>query len=341
MTLNVWSGLDYKGTLMMGEYESPEIRERRYQAFLAEIRRLSPDVIGINEANFLPDYVERLARDLDFDIIHHVGVSGARIGRAGVPWNLREGDAILARRGLCLEFAGRKHLGGGGFVYNWASFHTDDATQVLVGSISAGWQQIFVAVTHLHASPEDSPAMLGKVKSLAAKLGRDEQETAQALAQLKADNDWRAGEVKSLLSYLSATVPKGAPIILLGDFNAVITSPEIRPLVEAGWTDAYGAVARDDGFTWDPARNMNIRKYYPGEPDDKHAGLYEYLCRHKETQRSRIDFIFLNNAFSASRVMESAVCADRVTGGVHPSDHFGVVSKISLAESFSDGKYRK
>ena len=183
--------------------------------------------------------------------------------------------------------------------------------------------------------------MRDKVKSLAAKLGRGEQEAAQALAQLRADNDWRAGEVKAMLSYLSATVPKGAPIILLGDFNAVITSPEMRPLVEAGWIDTYRAVSRDDGFTWDPARNMNIRKYYPGEPDDKNAGLYEYLSRHKEMQRSRIDFIFLNNAFSAPQVMESSVCADRGTTGLHPSDHFGVVSKISLAESISGRKVRK
>ncbi|PKL74266.1 MAG: hypothetical protein CVV27_21380, partial [Candidatus Melainabacteria bacterium HGW-Melainabacteria-1] len=156
MTINVWSGLDYRGTLIMGEYEIPGIREKRYQALLGEIRRLSPDIIGINEANFLPDYVERLAGDLDYDFIFHVGVSGARVGRLGIPWNLREGDALLARRGMGLEFVGRKHLGGGGFVANWASFHTEDATQVLVGSVNAGWRKIFVAVTHLHASPGDS-----------------------------------------------------------------------------------------------------------------------------------------------------------------------------------------
>lgn len=102
VTINVWSGLDYKGTLKMGEYETPEVREARYQALLAELKKLSPDVVGLNEANFLPDYAKRLAADLGFDYLHHVGVSGVRIGRVGLPWNLREGDAILARKELRL-----------------------------------------------------------------------------------------------------------------------------------------------------------------------------------------------------------------------------------------------
>ena len=59
MTINVWSGLDYKGTLSMGEYESGDVREKRFRALAAEIRRLSPDIIGIYEANPLPDYDPR------------------------------------------------------------------------------------------------------------------------------------------------------------------------------------------------------------------------------------------------------------------------------------------
>jgi len=338
MALNVWSGLDYRGTLSMGEYETPEVRESRYRALLAELRRHSPDIIGVNEANFLPDYVERLAGDIGYDFMYHVGVSGARIGRVGVPWNLREGDAILARRGLGLKYVGRKHLGGGGFVRNWSSFHTDDATQVVLGSVKAGGKEIYVAVTHLHASPDDTTDMREKLASLAKELRRSAVDVEAAEARLRADNEWRAAEVKALLAYLADTVPKGAPVILMGDFNAVISSPEMKPLVDAGYLDTYavhvknsGVVAGlDSGFTWDPVLNLNIRKHYSGKPDDNDASLYDYLSRFKETRRSRIDFIFLNSSFAA-KVVESSVCADRKMHGVHPSDHFGVVTKIELA----------
>ena len=62
--INVWSGLDYQGALSMGEYETDDRREARYRALLAGLRALDPDVIGVHEANPIPRYVERLARDL-------------------------------------------------------------------------------------------------------------------------------------------------------------------------------------------------------------------------------------------------------------------------------------
>ena len=153
MTINVWSGLDYIGTFKMGEYESTQIREKRYQALLKEIARLNPDIIAINEANFLPEYVRRLAGDLQYDCIYHVGVAGLKIGRIGIPINLKEGDAILARKELQLQMAGHKQLSGGGIITNHFSFHTEDATQVLVGKIIVNGKPVYIAFTHWHASP--------------------------------------------------------------------------------------------------------------------------------------------------------------------------------------------
>ena len=153
MTFNVWSGLDYKGTLSMGEYEPAPVREKRFRALVAEIRKLSPDVIGINEANKLPDYVEKLAGETGYDVIFHVGVSGVRVWRAGLPWNLKEGDALLAKKDLCLACVAREQLSGGGFVWNNLSFHTQDATQVLLGKIRVNGEDVYLADTHWHSSP--------------------------------------------------------------------------------------------------------------------------------------------------------------------------------------------
>ena len=135
----------------MGTYETEALREKRYQTLVEQIKELEPDVIGIQEANLLPDYAERLAGDLDMDYIQHIGVSGVRLGPIGLPTNLREGDALLAKKHLGLKFAGRKQLSGG-YVGAHASFHFEDATQILAGSIELNGSKVYVFVTHWHSS---------------------------------------------------------------------------------------------------------------------------------------------------------------------------------------------
>jgi hypothetical protein len=103
LTINVWSGLDYKGTFRMGEYESAERRNSRYQALLAQIRKIDPDVIFIQEANPVARYSTKLAKSIGFDRIHQVCMAGIKFGPIGIPTNFKEGMAILARGSLNLK----------------------------------------------------------------------------------------------------------------------------------------------------------------------------------------------------------------------------------------------
>jgi len=330
VTINIWSGLDYKGTLKMGEYETPEIREGRYQVLLAELKRLSPDVIGLNEANFIPDYVERLAGDLGYDYIYHVGVSGVRIGRVGLPWNLREGDAILARKELRLEYAGRKHLGGGGFVWNWLSFHTEDATQVLLAKMRAGERDVYVAVTHVHASPADTLETRERLAELKKKFNYTDAELAAAVAKLERDNNWRRDEIEKLIVFLKEKVPAGAPLILMGDFNNEIDSPEMRRLIAAGYSDSFRADAKNPGYTWNGLENANIRKHYGKRRNEKHEDIYEHLDDVNVLSGRRIDFILVNEVLGKNASVQSKVCCNTMWDGLHPSDQYGVFSEIRL-----------
>ncbi len=330
MSINVWSGLDYRGTLVMGEYETPGVRETRFQGLLAEIRRLDPDIIGINEANFLPDYVERLAAEMDYDYLYHVGVSGLHVGRAGLPWNLREGDAILAKKDMGLSLAGRKQLSGGGFIGNMFSFHTQDATQVLVGKVRVNGRDLYVAVTHWHASPADDAASRATLKRLEEKWGYGDDRLAEALKSLAADNEWRMSEAKLMSDYLDSIVPAGAPLAVLGDFNAEIDSPEMRFLTEKGYIDAWSRVSRLEGFTWNPAVNTNIKSFYLTDNEKRFDSLYEHLNSINEATGKRIDFILLNESLGAGPVVEASVCFDRPYGEIYPSDHFGVFAVVAL-----------
>ena len=108
LDINVWSGLNYKGILKMGEYETAATREKRYQALCSQIKKLDPDIIGINEANKLPKYAERLAKDIGYAAFYHIGVGGVRLGAIGLPWNLREGDVILTKKYFNPQYLGRK-----------------------------------------------------------------------------------------------------------------------------------------------------------------------------------------------------------------------------------------
>jgi endonuclease/exonuclease/phosphatase family metal-dependent hydrolase len=330
MTINVWSGLDYKGTLTMGEYEPEEVRKKRFRALVTEIRRLSPDVIGINEANLLPDYAEKLAGEIGYDYLYHVGVSGVRIWRAGLPWNLKEGDAILAKKDLRLTWAGREQLSGGGFIWNNLSFHTQDATQVLLGTIRVNEEDVYIAATHWHASPPDDARTIKLLERIKKEGNYPDTAFKDAKDTLKSDSQWRRNEAERLSLYLGKEVPAMNKIIVMGDFNATAETPELQRLLSRGYTDTYAAVTHDAGYTWDAAQNSNIRKFYVNNSPKKFDSLYDNLNSVSDGRSARIDFILLNRKFPGDSARASFVCCSGYHEGVQPSDHFGVFSIVRM-----------
>ena len=301
LDINVWSGLDYQGTLAMGEYESDARREQRYRALLAQLRALAPDVIGVHEANPIPGYVRRLAGDLGYDAVMHMGLGGVRAGPVGLPWNLREGDAILARPALGLRDEGRRRLSGGP-VGSFFSFHFSDATQVVAASIGVNGRRIPVFATHWHAG--DAPA----------------------------DSAWRDGEAIRTLAFVEEVAGDGIAL-LMGDFNATAQSPAVGRLLRAGFTDAHGA-ARGEAArpTWDPGRNRNIREHYAGGAAG--AGPELDAGASPAGAARRIDLILVRGGATGGRpamsVLDARVVLDSVVEGVHASDHFGVLAELAL-----------
>jgi endonuclease/exonuclease/phosphatase family metal-dependent hydrolase len=330
MTINVWSGLDYIGTFKMGEYESPEIREKRYQALLKEIAKYNPDIIAINEANFLPDYIQKLAKDINYDYIYHVGVAGLKVGRFGIPVNLKEGDAILARKGLQLHQVGHKQLSGGGIITNYFSFHTQDATQVLIGRVIVNAKPVYVAVTHWHASPMDTPHTRMLLKELQQKFGYTDAEYQDAIKKLEEDNTWRKNESKIMAEYCKAIVPEHAPFIVMGDFNATVDMPEMQYFLQQGFQDTFVQYKVADGYTWNPLKNCNIQKYYTIDTNKKFESLYTHVSKIHELEPKRIDYVIVNTSISPDKIINSKVCCDTIYNGIHVSDHFGVYAEIRI-----------
>lgn len=231
--LNAWSGLTYQGWLRMGTYGG---EEERYRHLLREIGHLAPDVVGLNEANPLPRYARRLAGDLGWDEVHHPGLSGLRLGPLRLPVNLCEGEAILARPGLGLRFAGRAQLAGGPVRRHW-SLNLGNATQVLRARIHG----LDLYCTHW------------SVAVSAADYAKQEASRTRAAETHERARRWRERESRGTLAFL-----RPGPALLMGDLNAAPDSPEVQALRDAGWTEAA------TGPTWDPARNEHLRRHHPG-----------------------------------------------------------------------------
>jgi len=334
LDINVWSGLNYEGYIRMGEYETAAVREKRYQALVSQLKQLDPDIIGIHEANKLPRYAKRLAEATGHEAFYHVGVGGVRLGPIGLPWNLREGDVILAKKYLSPQFAGRRQLSGG-YVGNWATFHLSDATQVIAVRIVYRNTPMFIFATHWHASLSGAPYILAKAKELYDAGEAGEEEYHKVLARIKEGVDWRLSESQKTLEFIQRTA-KDDPFILMGDFNAEPGSQEIKNLLQFGMVDVFRTSnPGSPGFTWDPNTNLNHLIYYRNETSPaKDLGLYERLERFSRATPKRMDYIFLGPlTFLDSQrisIKESKVVMKEIVNGVHASDHYGVFAEIEL-----------
>jgi len=324
MTLNVWSGLTYKGVFKMGYYEPAQARAVRFEGLIAEIDRLKPDIIGINEANPLPSYCEELTSRTGYDCIWHMGVSGLRLKSLGIPVNLREGDAILAKKGLRLKFEGQTKLSGPGIVREPFSIHTGDLTQALLASIEIESRKVYICNTHWHATIGAQEAL-----SLAARLkntyGYSDSDYLNVIETISNDMRWKMKEAYITVKWLNKNVPAGSPLILMGDFNACPDDPEILYLKSNSLKSATSELA---GYTWDPETNTNIIRYYPHNLETKFNSIYDHLrAIHETTKRRTIDYIMMNDL---AKPAYAKICADKPYYDGHISDHYGVLSDILI-----------
>jgi endonuclease/exonuclease/phosphatase family metal-dependent hydrolase len=324
MTMNVWSGLTYKGLFRMGSYEPVQERTKRFEGLLSEIERQNPDILGINEANPLPGYTDELAARTGYDCIWHMGVSGLRLGRLGIPANLREGDVILARKGLGLEFVRQMKLAGRGIVRPSFSIHTGDLTQALLGKVNVEGKTVYVCITHWHATLGGIGA-LEKAKSLAKRFSYTEKEYSRVKRIINEDIRRKMREARNILRFINKNVPSGSPVILMGDLNAEPGRPEVACLKLNGFSmGTYGG----PGFTWDPEANTNLIRYYPDNFDKKYDSLYDHIrAIYEKSFRRTIDYIMVNDY---AEPLDSRLCANETFEGGHISDHFGVIADINI-----------
>ncbi len=351
LTINVWSGLDYNGIFHIGEYESAERREKRFNSLLQQIRQLHPDVVFIQEANPVTSLSCRLADSLDFDEIHQVCNAGLKFCSIGLPTNFREGIAILARKSIQLELYDVWKLSRTFGAFGDAiSFHTEEANFALVGKIMIDQVPLYLINVHLIATPTIDSLLAKQFAYLQAqgKIGEDEYQ--KTLDKLNDIQFLRPLEVQRLSEYIQ-TLPSHSAIIVGGDFNSTIDSPELQSFVSSGKYIDTDINTRENNqeqnsdsipkdrtqnidrqhYTWDSRSNENIQ-YSTRLIDASGDSLYgyDYLVALYNQIPQRIDHIFLSDHFTSGDVIDSRIVIDSVVDGIHASDHYGFLSTIDL-----------
>lgn len=332
LTINVWSGLDYRGAWRVGEYESAERREIRFQLLIMQIRKLNPDVIVLQEANPVARFAGRLADSLSYDEIHQVCNAGIRIGGIGIPSNLAEGVAILSRRSLNLRRADVWKLSGSPGLYGDVfSFHLDESIFALVGKVTVDRTPVIIVGVHLVAAPPVDSALQVEFMDLCSKEGIATAEYNSVLDKWREGAARQKNEVARLLTHLKE-FPGDTPVVVAGDFNATPDSPPIGDFLREGkfWDTFAGDSARDV-MTWDVRTNKNI-VYSTNFIDARGDSLspYERLCALYDNRPRKIDYIFLSNQFIERDVVRAEVTMDSLSNGLYGSDHFGIAVDLDL-----------
>ena len=339
LTFNVWSGLDYVGVAKMGCYEPAARREARFAAFVAQAKALDPDVIFLQEVNFAGSYARRLAAALGMTEIHQVVNGGIKIGPLGIPSNLKEGNAILAKPALGLRRQADWKLSGPFGLYgDTLTIHFSEAIFALAGRIVAGETPVYLINVHFVASPPDDEAALGRLRDLPGGRAFTDNDFAQALAEVKERAKRRQAEMDLLVKKIR-TLPKGVPVIIGGDFNDDDSAPAIRRFI-AGVQAADTLAVAESGtpapvptasLSWDANRNDNIEySCRSTTASGKPLTGYALLDALAATLSRRLDFILLGPPFLAEDVRSSSLAIDEKRDGVCASDHFGVTADVNL-----------
>jgi endonuclease/exonuclease/phosphatase family metal-dependent hydrolase len=299
LTLNVWSGLDYKGIFKMGEYEAEEIREKRFSFLKEELKKLNPDIIFLQEINPAASYASGLADFLDYDEIHQVCNAGIKFGPFGIPVNLKEGDAILARKNLHLEeFDAVKLSGGFGLHGDLLSIHFCEANFALIGKIEVNEKEIILLNSHLKSGINHS--------------------------------DNRTEYVRKILDYFEYS-DTNELIILGGDLNAEINSTEIR-LLESRFLICSPPPGE---FSWDPLKNTNINYSTTVNSNDPAAlrdAEYDNIPK-------TLDHILISKNFGEESIRETGVVLNKASpDDLYISDHFGIMTEINLPVNSSNSQ---
>jgi endonuclease/exonuclease/phosphatase family metal-dependent hydrolase len=340
VTMNIWTGLDYVGNRRIGEYEPDSVREQRSRILIKGLRQLEPDIIALQEVNPVTSLGSAIAGALGYDCIYERANAGCKIGVIGFPTNLNEGLVILAKKSLHLEFVDVWSLADGfGLFGNVLSLHWTERRLALVGKIRIGMAEIYLANVHLSSVVPDDSSSRYVARQIASVRTQDESQCNVMVEEFFEDAGNRMRSAELMLNQLNGPY-SGKPFIILGDFNAISSQPELCLLRERGaLLDAAVLAGIGEAPTWDPENNTNVCfSVQPTDARGDSVSAYGMLTSWYDGRPRAIDHIFLNWFWKQNDVKDARVIFDTTEKGLFASDHYGLLSTIDAGTIVADVK---
>ena len=330
VNMNAWFGMDARGYVKFGEYESKARRRARFAILTEGLRRLQPDVIAIQEANILPDYARKLSDEIGYDAVWKTTNSGIKLLGRGIPTNFAAGNVILAPKGNGLKFLGAQRLSGRGLQFQNFSFHITELRDMIAAMVTIGHQKIIIFNTQTHFSVIWNQKWTKQLHQLVEGYQLTSGQKLRLINVIQKSRDRRRNEISRLIAFVKKiTKLNKYPYVIMGDFNTTADSPAMIQLVEElRLCDAYKIKhPLENGYTWDPVRNSNTgfdASPFWADGNTPKDPLNRLEAKFDAEMARRIDFIFLSYHFKPNMVKDADLIFNEPTDGLFASDHFGI-----------------
>ena len=328
--MNVWFGLDCRGIIKFGEYESSRIRTARFNQLTAKFKDQQPDVIAIQEANPLPKYVNRLGGALDYDFTWNITNSGIKFMGYGIPVNFSAGNAVLAKKGYNLQYLGKRRLSGRGIQTKHLSIHFKELRDVIAARVNIRGKSLIIFNTQTHFSVVWNNTWEKALTAMIADYDLSAKAKKNLMASIHKSNTRRRHEIARLIDFVRETTRKhNDPFAIMGDFNATVDSAEMIQLFsEFDLLDSYAVKnPGKSGYTWDPGKNPNTgydASSFWADGISARDPLNKLKAQFDRNMPRRIDFIFLSYQFEPDMIRNVDLIYNQPADGIFASDHFGL-----------------
>lgn len=305
LTFNTWSGLDRGGLFNAPALEEPGNRDFRRELLQRGLEEYRPDLVGLLELNPLPRALEPLLSINDYTAVSQITRSGFRVSRFAVPFNLKQGLALLAQEELELSPGEVRRLSGA-MPLEWLQF--GEAGIILASTVTVGETRVHLFLTRweesLYAEERDFARLVAE--HAAGELETDE--LIKKIRSAEAGKALRGAQAAAALDFINQRAGR-EPAILMGTLAVAPDSAELKLLKEAGFRDTWPGAG---GVTRDEELNPHARE------DLFRAGK----------SADRVDYVLIRG--EGIRSLGSRIVFNQPTYGTFPSDHYGLLVRLRI-----------
>ena len=327
LNLNLWPGLDGRGTLKLGNHENRTAKQARFRALVEGLKRLQPDVMALQEVNPLPAYVRRLKKELAYVAVWTMANARIKIMGVGLPFNLTAGNAVLTKPGCGPRLVGVTRLSGRGILTSRFSLHFREIRQAMAVKVILRNRSLVAVNTHTHYSLIWDAGWMEAADQLVARREISDEQYEELLKTIRAGHRRREFELSRIHRFLKSL--SRDPFVLLGDLNVADDSPALnRMMDDLKLVDAYRAKhPTADGYTWNPIVNPNTAcdgSPYWADKKTLKDPLNRLEAFFDRTVPRRIDYVLLSEHFSPDMIDSARLVFTKPINGTFVSDHFGI-----------------